>query len=72
MPEKDERICAIRARLGIIAYNGLATPARDWTLAWAPTQFEYGILLRSCPGQLCPLPAPGTNWQKPLALCRLF
>ena len=72
MPEKrDEHICATRARHGIVAYQGLATPPRDWTLASAPTQFEYGILLRSCPAQLCPLPAPETNWQEPLARCRL-
>ena len=62
-------ICAIRARHGIVAYHGLATRVSDWTLASAPTQFEYGILLRSCPAQLCPLPAPATNCQKPLALC---
>jgi hypothetical protein len=71
MPMKDETIiCATRARHGIVAYHGLATPPRDWTLASAPTQYEYGILLRSCPGQLYPLPAPATNWQKPLASCR--
>jgi hypothetical protein len=72
MPEKDEPIYATRARHGIVAHNSPATPARDWTLASAPTQLGYGRLLPSRLAQLCPLPAPATNWQEPLARCRIF
>jgi len=75
MPEKrDERICAYRARYGIIAHHSPAAARDDWTLAPTPTQFEYGNLLRSHQSsrQLCPLPAPVTNWQEPLALCPFF
>jgi hypothetical protein len=58
MPEKDEPIYATRARYGIVAHNSLATPARDWTLASAPTPFEYGRLPRSCSASSAPCPHP--------------
>ena len=59
MPEKrDERICAYRARYGIVAYHSLATRRFDWTLAPTPTQFEYGNLLRSHPVSSAPCPHP--------------
>jgi hypothetical protein len=59
MPEKDETIiCATRARHGIMVHRGVAAPRVDWTLASAPTQFEYGRLLRSCPASSAPCPHP--------------
>jgi hypothetical protein len=59
MPEKNETIiCVTRARHGIIAHHGLAAPRVDWTLAPAPTQLEYGRLLRSCPVSSAPCPHP--------------
>jgi hypothetical protein len=58
MPEKDEPICATRAPDGIVAHHGLATPARDWTLASAPTHSEYGRLPRSRPASSAPYPHP--------------
>jgi hypothetical protein len=58
MPEKDESICATRARYGIVAHHRLATAALDWTLAPAPTLFEYGTLLGSHPVSSAPCPHP--------------
>ena len=59
MPEKkDERICATRAPYGIVARHSLATRFSDWTLAPAPTHFEYGRLLCSCPASSAPCPHP--------------
>ena len=73
MPEKNETlICATTAPYGIVAYHGLATLCLDWTLAPAPTQFGTREAAPQLPGQLCPWPAPATNWQEPLALCPFF
>ena len=58
MPEKDEPIYATRARYGIVAHNCLATPARDWTLASTPTQFQHGRRLCGRSASSAPYPHP--------------
>ena len=57
MPEKDDPICANRARHGIVVYQSLAALARDWTLAPTPTQFHsFGKLYSSPPDSSAPHP----------------
>ena len=59
MPEKDESICVHRTRHGIVAYQSLATLARDWTLAPTPTQFiPFGKRHSSRPDSPAPHPNP--------------
>ncbi len=59
MPEKDEPIGANRARHGIVTYQSLAAPSRDWTLAPTPTQFHpFGKLHSSWPDSSAPHPHP--------------